>query len=178
MADGVVFHQPLLARRYGECLALAVWLRRHWLACLLVMALYGGGQHWLYVNWSASLPYRLVWIEYGALPNKGDLIIFRFDRHPFQREDLASLRFFKRVAGVPGDRVDVVGRRVSVAGQLIGDAKRRTSFGGPLTPAMPGLVPPGFVFAQSDTVDSFDSRYAEFGLVSHAQILGVAHVVF
>jgi conjugal transfer pilin signal peptidase TrbI len=167
-----------LAQRRGECLALSAWLRRYWICALTVVLVYGLAQHWLYVNWTSSLPYRLVWVEYDAQPGFGDLMVYRFEGRPFHDEDLSGLRFFKRVAGVAGDRITVVDREVAVAGRTIGYAKVRTRTGEPLDPIAAGVISPECYFAQSDSADSFDSRYAQAGLVRADQVIGVAHVIF
>jgi conjugal transfer pilin signal peptidase TrbI len=167
-----------LVQRGTECRALAAWIRRHWIACTVVFALYGIGQHGLFVNWSDSLPYHLVWLDYNAIPVQGDLVVYRFEGQPFQREELQGLRLFKRVAGMPGDSITVADRFVSVAGRSIGLAKKFTRHGEALTPVAAGRIPDGHLFAHSDSVDSFDSRYAECGLVSFDQLIGVAHVLF
>ena len=144
----------------------------------MVFAVYGVGQHGLFVNGSDSLPYRLVWLDYHAIPVQGDLMVYRFAGQPFQRQTLHGLRLFKRVAGLPGDAITVVDRQVSVAGVPIGLAKKYTRHGEALTPIAAGRIPDGYLFAHSDSVDSFDSRYAECGLVAVDQVLGVAHVLF
>ena len=167
-----------LARRRAECGALVLWLRRHWIVALAVAAGYGAAQHWLYVNWTDSLPYRLVWIEYGAQPALGDLMVYRFEGRPFHDEDLSGVRFFKRVGGVAGERIEVDDRLVRVAGRPIGLAKLRTRTGERLDPVSGGIIPAGWYFAQSDSTDSFYSRYAQCGLVEARQVIGVAHVVF
>jgi len=167
-----------LAQRRVECLALSAWLRRHWVIALSVVLTYGLAQHWLYVNWTSSLPYRLVWIEYGAQPGLGDLMVYRFEGRPFHNEDLSGIRFLKRVAGVAGDRITLSDREVAVSGRLIGQAKQFTRTGESLDLIAAGTIPSGAYFAQSDSVDSFDSRYAQSGLVRTDQVIGVAHVIF
>lgn len=167
-----------LAQRRAECLAFSAWLRRHWIIALAVVLTYGLAQHWLYVNWTSSLPYRLVWIEYGAQPGLDDLMVYRFEGRPFHSEDLSGIRFFKRVAGVAGDRIAVSDREVAVSGRPIGHAKLFTRTGEPLDLIAGGTIPSGVYFAQSDSADSFDSRYAQAGLVGADQVIGVAHVIF
>ena len=167
-----------LARRRAECGVLALWLRRHWIVALAVAAGYGAAQHWLYVNWTDSLLYRLVWIEYGAQPTLGDLMVYRFDGRPFHDEDLSGVRFLKRVGGVVGERIVVDDGFVYVGGRSIGMAKRRTRTGERLNPIAGGIIPAGRYFAQSDSIESVDSRYAQCGLVEARQVIGVAHVVF
>lgn len=167
-----------LAQRRVECLALSAWLRRHWVIALSVVLTYGLAQHWLYVNWTSSLPYRLVWIEYGAQPGLGDLMVYRFEGRPFHNEDLSGIRFLKRVAGVAGDRITLSDREVAVSGRLIGPSQAVHSYRRVAEPHRRRTISSGAYFAQSDSVDFFDSRYAQSGLVRTDQVIGVAHVIF
>ena len=126
-----------------------------------------------------SLPYRLVWLEYGAQPQRGDLMVFRFSGEPLPGMGYVDgVPFFKRVAGLPGDRIEVVARIVSVAGVRVGYAKPHTREGQRLDPIAAGVVPEGYLFGQADSDDSFDSRYAQSGLVPMTRVVGVAHVIF
>lgn len=167
-----------LVNQWRNCMDFASWLKRYWMATLLAILAYGIAQHWLYINWTNSLPYRLVWVEYGAQPALGDLMVYHFVGSPFRHEDLSGLRFFKRVAGVAGGRIEVSDRTVTVNGRMVGFAKLRTRTGEKLDTIAPGIIPAGHYFAQSDSLDSFDSRYAQSGLVKESQVIGVAHVVF
>lgn len=166
-------------RRLAECRALAVYLWRHWLATLAIVALYAAAKYWLWVNVSPSLPYHVVWVDYGARPQRGDLILYRFAGEDVPGiAQLDALPMFKRVAGLPGDVISVEARVVSVGGVRIGLAKPHTLTGVPLDPIAPGVIPEGYLFAQADSPDSFDSRYAQSGLVPQARVLGVAHALF
>lgn len=127
-------------------------------------------------NWTPSLPYRVAWVRYGVTEVKrGDLIVYAFDGRA-QREypGLRHQPFFKRVSGLPGDRVTVRRRWILINGQPMGFAKRYTFDGRPLTPIANMTIPKGFVYAQGDSSDSFDSRYASSGLVRLDHIAGVA----
>lgn len=54
----------------------------------------------------------------------------------------------------------------------------KTSQGKPLTPISAEFVPEGYVFVAGDNLNSFDSRYEEFGLVPMEKIWGKAIAVF
>lgn len=164
---------------------LARFLIRHWPVTFSILGLYGTAWHFLFVNLSPSLPYTLVWVERGRLPQRGELIVYRCCAHS---EGLTppNLLLFKKVAGVAGDNIDVTGRAVYVNNQFIGIAKEKASTGQRLMPVLPGTfgnteslpIPTGFYFAQGLTADSFDSRYQQSGLVAQSAILGVAHPLF
>lgn len=166
-----------LARRRADQKALWLHFRRRWYGYLPLVIAWLAANHYLYFNWTASLPYHVVWLERGAIPQRGDLIVYRF-----KGEELMFLkhgqRFFKRVAGMPGDVVTVNDRVVFVNGLAVGIAKRYTLDGHYLDPIAPGVVPPGHVYGQGTHEMSFDSRYRQSGLVSMDQIIGRAHVIF
>ncbi len=89
----------------------------------------------------------------------------------------SSTPFVKRVAGVPGDQVRLVGRDVFVAGRFVGRAKPAARDGRPLKPTEQGTIPAGRYFVVGDHVDSYDSRYADIGWVRRDRIRGVARPV-
>src|ERR1035437_2275829 len=158
----------------------AVYRFRRQIALATVFTiLYAAGLHWLGFNWTSSMPYHMVWIEYGKQPALGDLIIYHYTGTPLPAYGyINGVRFFKRAAGLAGDEIRVEGREVFVRGQSIGVAKSKTSDGQTLDLVKPGAIPTGFVFAQGESTDAFDSRYAQRGLVPADRIIGVAHVIF
>jgi conjugal transfer pilin signal peptidase TrbI len=129
----------------------------------------------LLFNWTPSLPYHVAWMQPGtSKPQRGDLIVFRFDGPGQQRyPGLRGQPFFKRIAGLPGDVVAVQGRLVQVNGETIGLAKTHTFDRHPLAPIGPLVIPHGHYFVQGTAADSFDSRYSDSGLVRFEQVLGV-----
>ena len=157
----------------------ALWMhfrRRSYVYLPLVLA-WSVAQHFLLFNWTRSLPYSVVWLDPTSPFARGDLVVYRFDG-----EELMYLkkgqRFFKRIAGVAGDRVSIEGRRVLINGADVGIAKRYTLDGHRLEPLAPGVIPPGYLYVQGTHEMSFDSRYRESGLVHTSQIIGKAHVIF
>ena len=166
-------------RRLAECRELARFLRRNWIATAVVVLLYAAAKHWLWINISPSLPYHLVWLERGAVPQRGELMLYRFSGEVLAGADaLKALPLFKRTVGLPGDVIRVEDRVVSVGEVRIGYARERSRSGLSLDPIAPGVIPAGYLFAQADAPDSFDSRYAQSGLVPIGSVLGVAHPIF
>jgi conjugal transfer pilin signal peptidase TrbI len=128
-------------------------------------------------NWTPSLPYRIVWVDHGPAPLvRGDLIVYAFDGEAAERDypGLKRQPFFKRIVGVAGDVVTVDGRDVFINGLPVGRAKTHTFDRRPLDPIAPCVIPPGHVYVQGGSADSFDSRYRSSGLVSTDDV--VAHV--
>ncbi|MBN3815158.1 signal peptidase I [Paraburkholderia sp. Se-20369] len=127
-------------------------------------------------NMSTSLPGTLYFIRKGACrPAVGDTIAFRWHggaTYP------AGLTFIKRVAGLPGDVVRVIGRDVWVNQTYIGYAKPLSLAGLPLFPTVAGVIPPGHYFVTTPNPNSLDSRYAIAGTVSQSSIVGKAYELF
>ena len=87
----------------------------------------------------------------------------------------SAVPYLKTVRGVPGMRVDVdADGAVRLDGIAVGRAKTHALDGRPLAAIAPGVIPPGHYYLHADHADSYDSRYAEIGLVPAARILGRA----
>lgn len=110
----------------------------------------------------------------NTAPKRGEYVQFY---PPTNRFYPSRTPFVKRVAGVPGDQVRLVGRDVYVAGELVGRAKPLSRDGRPLKPTAEGIIPPGHYFVVGDHIDSFDSRYADIGWIRRDRIRGVAQAV-
>jgi conjugal transfer pilin signal peptidase TrbI len=157
----------------------ALWahVRRRWYVYLPLGLAWVVAQHYLLFNWTASLPYSMVWLDSARNFTRGDLIVYRFDG-----EELMYLkkgqRFFKRIGGMPGDRVSVEDRRVLINGADVGIAKQYTLDGHRLEPLEPGVIPAGYYYVQGTHEMSFDSRYRASGLVHASEIIGKVHVIF
>ncbi|WP_169755341.1 signal peptidase I [Dissulfurirhabdus thermomarina] len=117
---------------------------------------------------------RATWIP-GHPPQRGDVIVFVY---PLDRDK----DYIKRVIGVPGDRVQVINKRVYVNGAPFPDppgvqydegpvlAPRRDNFG-------PVVVPEGHLFVMGDNRDhSADSRF--WGFVPIRDVLGKAVLIY
>lgn len=131
------------------------------------------------INESPSMAAKIVFIERGATLKLNDPIVYEFSGKGLAGGTyMTGRRFFKRVAGFSGAQIAVSSRNVSVNGRLIGEAKRMGTRGELLNVIPAGIVPPGYLFVAGETPDSFDSRYAESGLVAISSVIGVAHVLF
>jgi conjugal transfer pilin signal peptidase TrbI len=179
MAEAATILHGLLERlRQRPPMDLRQHLRRRW-RVYAVLALLGLVQsHYIGLNFTRSTPERVVWLEHGAQPRRGDLMVFRFHAHDGPMATLDGTRWLKRVRGMPGDVVTVRGSDVFVNDGLIGTALARTSQGQHLLPIEPGRIPQGRYFVAGSSADSLDSRYREVGLVRADQLLARAHPLF
>ena len=134
----------------------------------------------LLFNWTPSLPYHVALMQFQQRPvRRGDLIVFAFaGEAQAHYRGLRGQPFFKRVRGVPGDVVTVSDRTVFVNGEAVGRAKTHAYDGHPLAPIAPVVIPPGHYYVQGIGLHSFDSRYAESGLVRDGQVLGIVQPIF
>ncbi|MGJ9418688.1 conjugative transfer signal peptidase TraF [Massilia sp. CMS3.1] len=157
----------------------------HWIAYVPVFIIWGLAFTRVFIdptphlpilfNWTPSLAYKVAVVRYGNLQpfKQGDYIIFAFDGDA-QRiyPGLRAQTFFKKISGMPGDRITVVGRQVFVNGHGVGLAKANTFDGHPLAPIAEMVIPAGKFYVQGTSPDSFDSRYRASGLVRMDQVLG------
>jgi len=128
-------------------------------------------------NWTPSVPYRVVYVDYGATSfERGDLIVYSFTGEASESDypGLSMQPFFKRVVGLAGDAVTVVDRDVFVNGIAVGRAKTHTFDRRPLHPVEATVIPPGKLFVQGTSPDSFDSRYRSSGLVDVKNVVAKA----
>ena len=134
----------------------------------------------LLFNWTPSLPYRVALLVDGSSAlRRGDYVVFAFAGEA--QKDYPGLRgqpFFKIVRGLPGDVVTVSDRAVFINGDPVGIAKTHAVDGRPLPVITPTVIPPGNLYVQGTSPDSFDSRYAASGLVRAEQVLGQAIPLF
>jgi conjugal transfer pilin signal peptidase TrbI len=135
----------------------------------------------LMVNWTPSIPYRLVYVDYNdrAL-SRGDLIVYAFEGEAAHQgfPGLKDQPFFKRIVGVAGDTVTVSSREVFVNGVSVGVAKTHTFDRRPLDPIGAGVIPAGYLYVQGASPDSFDSRYRSSGLVSVRNVAARVKPIF
>ena len=139
---------------------LAVWMR----SVLLIT--------W---NFSPSVPGHLFYVIRGGEIHRGNVIAYRWhgDSH-FP----AGAIFLKFVGGVPGDVITVINRDYWVAGHHVGLAKTQLKDGEKLLATPAGVVPAGHLFLYGTHKDSFDSRYAMYGLADIEAVIGQAHALF
>lgn len=102
---------------------------------------------------------------------RGDVIVFKYPKSP-------EVAYVKRLMGLPGDRIEITGRIVSVNGKPL--QEKYTQFidpGSAYEPYRAYDVPQGEYFAMGDNRDnSQDSRY--WGFVPRDHIIGKALIIY
>jgi len=111
-------------------------------------------------------------------PRRGDIVFMRFPKR-------GNIIYTKRIAGLPGDSIQMKYKLLYVNGKLTSPPRTATYqdpdriFPSNLSPRDnygPEIVPPGHYFALGDNRDnSFDSRF--WGTVPHNLIMGRAMMV-
>lgn len=135
--------------------------------------------------------YRLGLNLTGSLPGSVFLIDAARREGPFERGEIVAFQFdgsrwgypatgiwAKRVAGLPGEEVDVTGQAVLVAGRTAARLDAGVLERGGVRPLDAATVPAGELFVLGDSSDSFDSRYAEFGFLPQEEVLGVLRMLW
>lgn len=150
-------------------------------ACALAFAALArfADTHALMINASPSLPYWAIWLERGALPRRGDIILFTPPPSPLLEAHFGARPrpFGKEVSGIPGDLVTEEDRHFFVNGRLVATAKLASRRGEALALGPTGVVPKGCYFVTTDHKDGFDSRYAAIGWICGKRILGVGRPI-
>jgi signal peptidase I len=104
-------------------------------------------------------------------PHRNDVIVFIYPMDP-------SKDFIKRVIGLPGDRIEMLGHSIYINGKLFQD--KHGVYTAPLQPTArfgPVTVPQGHLFVMGDNRDhSYDSRF--WGFVPLQSVKGEAFIVY
>jgi signal peptidase I len=110
-------------------------------------------------------------------PKRNDVVVFIYPEDP--KKD-----FIKRVIGLPGDRLEVINKKVFINNQPLEDPhgfhtdlkiyspleQRRDNVG-------PIQIPPGHYFVMGDNRDeSYDSRF--WGFVKEKELIGEAFIIY
>jgi conjugal transfer pilin signal peptidase TrbI len=135
--------------------------------------------HALMINESESLPNWAFLVEAGRFPARGEYVVFNPGQAPLVRKYFGERPspFAKIAFGIPGDVVSRQGNDVLVNGKKVARLKPLTRRGDLLAPGPVGIIPRGCVFAGTNHMDGFDSRYAAIGFVCGHRIAGVGRPI-
>lgn len=144
----------------------AIWL------LLLPLAFWVSSNFGYAINHTPSHSAKYFLIYKTKSVKKGDLITFRAPETCIYRDT-----FTKKIMGVAGDVVSVNVDQVLVNNTPLGKIKHQSKTGLPLNPIAAQKIAKDNYFVWSDNIDSFDSRYAEIGLIHASDIYGVAYPI-
>ena len=104
-------------------------------------------------------------------PRRGDVIVFKYPNEP-------ETAYVKRLIGMPGDKIEMIGRTVYINGEALKeDYTQYIEPGSIYSHYGPYQVPPDHYFAMGDNRDnSQDSRY--WGSVPRDYLLGKALIIY
>lgn len=125
-------------------------------------------------NITQSLPHKHFFIYKTKNIKNGDYILFSAPKTSFY----VDMKLIKQVVGVSGDKVAVQDSDVFVNKRLIGKVKKRSKNGVTLRVTHDSEIPKGHYFVANSHVDSYDSRYLDFGLIDEKDIIGVAFAIW
>lgn len=135
--------------------------------------------HW---NLSESIKATFFIVDKTALPNRGDYAAFNYYDFTAEAYKLGIMDtppkvvFIKQVVGVAGDVVSQKNREFFVNGQSVGVAKVKSKKGRLLKAnEFEGVIPFGFYYVYTPHKDSYDSRYADVGLIPVKEVKGKAY---
>ena len=130
-------------------------------------------------NESDSLPGTLFLVNVGQLPkcgpDTGEHAQFRMrsDARWYQ-----GSRLLKVAKGCPGDVLSIVDRHIYINDWPAGEAVSALNDGTPMAMITPGVIAEGHYYMWASHPASFDSRYAEFDVITSQQIIGTATRIF
>lgn len=110
-------------------------------------------------NRTDSLSYTLFFrtIANSETLQRGSYVSFK---HPFSQTRIAKI-----IIGLPGDSITVQKDEIYINHILRGKIQQESPSGRRLNPISEQVIPGGYVFVWSPHDLSYDSRYAEFGLI-------------
>lgn len=150
-------------------------IRANWLLIALIpLAIFCCCKFGYAHNITQSLPYKHFFIVKTKNIAVGDYILFSAPKTSIY----AGMKLIKQVVGGVGDEVELQGRGVLINQALIGNAKSHAKSGQALAITKPGKISNGNYFVATKHIDSYDSRYLDFGLINEENIIGVAFALW
>lgn len=102
--------------------------------------------------------------KYIAKPERGDIVMFK----------TADGAFIKRIVGLPGESVEMVGGYVFIDSRPLDESAYANDYAGDMEPV---TVPDGAVFVLGDNRSQmYDSRLETVGCIPYERIVGVLRV--
>ncbi len=138
----------------------------------LLFAVMIGFEWCIGINSTESLPHTIYLLQKNKIPKRGDIVSFQKDT---QGVLSTETQFIKQIIGIAGDTVNYEKDKVFLNHQYVGQLKTKSKEGKTLFAGYEGEIPSGFLFVYTPHPDSFDSRYAQIGLIHESEIIAVAY---
>jgi signal peptidase I len=132
-------------------------------------------------RYGLRLPFVVDSVATWSEPQRGDVVVFsRPDDPNTPNEDDSKINIIKRVVGLPGDTIEVVGAKLLLNGKELEEPYARWADGGSLEGYFgPKTVPEGHVLLLGDNRDhSKDSRFWTNPFLDMKRIKGKAVLIF
>lgn len=126
------------------------------------------------VDVSRSLDEKGYLISNNKIPKRADYIEFM---PPETSRAPKGFSFVKIVKGIAGDKISIKDRDVYINDEFIGTAKERSKDGAELAVTQEMVIPEGHYFVWTPHEYSYDSRYADIGLIPAQLIHGIAYPI-
>lgn len=150
----------------------------------MVLGLAYFGSSWvikhLAISPTDSEGYHFFWISNEVNPGmlkKGTYVTFDINTNLV--EHCHPCRVVKRIACDEGENLLADAGKYMCNETYLGISKKFSKKGVPVASLeYKGKIPEGQFFAMGNIIDSFDSRYTEFGLVEKGRVKQIAHPIF
>lgn len=129
-------------------------------------------------NFGFRLPFLADTIFQYRTPERGEIVVFSREDDPATEEHEDSINLVKRVVGLPGETVEVKGRKVFINGEVLDESYAVYLEDG--QNAFPATkIPEGRVFCLGDNRDhSKDSRFWTPPFLPISRVKGKAWIIF
>jgi len=142
-----------------------------------VMMLIGGlcliGRHYevrFFKNISKSSPHKL-FLGCKTCAIERDMYAIVLPESRLVKQYLGEVPIIKRILGMPGDQIQIHERKIFLNNEYVGEVEPSRIKDIQLSAIKEKTIPESSYFLVSDnTIDGFDSRYEEFGLIKQEQI--------
>lgn len=142
------------------------------LGIALVMGYFWYEHPFVRINSSSSLPHYVYFVSSQIDPlEKGQIVSLN---HPA----FANVTLAKIIGAKPGDQIFIRNDTIFINDFEICQIKTKSSSGKEYHPLAEGQIPEDYYFVYATHPESFDSRYAEFGLIHSTQIKEVLWPLF
>ncbi len=124
------------------------------------------------INTTESVDHHFFLLKKKAVSKIYDYIVFKKTSQGVLPDNTL---FIKKVMGSAGDEITHDKNKLFVNGVYLGDIKTKSKEGQPLSAGFVGVIPSNYFFVGTIHPDSFDSRYAQMGLIHESEIIAVAY---